>query len=91
VLSGRGLCDFLIPCTGESYISVNFDFFIWLGSGLCVGLITCTEEPSGCQSVVSFVFCQRSLRRPDHLYRRVLWFSVCCECCVLSRRGLCGA
>ena len=68
-----------------------FWFFIWLGSGLCVGLITCTEEPSGCQSVVSFVFCQRSLRRPDHLCRRVLWFSVCCECCVLPRRGLCDA
>jgi len=25
----------------------------------------------------------------DHLYRRVLWLSVCCDCCVLSGRGLC--
>ena len=27
--------------------------------------------------------------RADHLSRGVLWMSVCCECCVLSGRGLC--
>jgi len=27
--------------------------------------------------------------RADHLYRGVLWISVCCECCVLLGRGLC--
>ena len=25
----------------------------------------------------------------EHLYRKVLWLSVCCDCCVLSGRGLC--
>jgi len=29
------------------------------------------------------------VRLADHLYRGVLWMSVCCECCVLSGRGLC--
>ena len=29
------------------------------------------------------------MRRADHLYRGVLWMSICCECCVLSGRGLC--
>jgi len=29
------------------------------------------------------------VRRADHSYRGVLWMSVCCECCVLSVRGLC--
>ena len=29
------------------------------------------------------------MRRADHWYRGVLWMSVCCECCVLSGRGLC--
>jgi len=25
----------------------------------------------------------------EHLYRKVLWLSVCFDCCVLSGRGLC--
>jgi len=29
------------------------------------------------------------VRRADHSFRGVLWMSVCCECCVLSGRGLC--
>jgi len=29
------------------------------------------------------------VRRTDHLSRGVLWMSVCCECCLLSGRGLC--
>ena len=29
------------------------------------------------------------MRRADHLSRGVLWMFVCCECCVLSGRGLC--
>ena len=29
------------------------------------------------------------MRRADHLYRGDLWMFVCCECCVLSGRGLC--
>jgi len=29
------------------------------------------------------------MRGADHLYRGVLWMSVCFECCVLSGRGLC--
>ena len=29
------------------------------------------------------------MRRADHSFRGVLWMSVCCECCVLSGRGLC--
>ena len=29
------------------------------------------------------------MRRADPLSRGVLWISVCCECSVLSRRGLC--
>jgi len=29
------------------------------------------------------------VRRADHLYRGFVWMSVCCECCVLSVRGLC--
>ena len=31
----------------------------------------------------------RSVRRADLMYRGVLWMSVCCECCMLSVRGLC--
>ena len=29
------------------------------------------------------------MRQDDHSPRGVLWMSVCCECCVLSGRGLC--
>jgi len=29
------------------------------------------------------------VRRADLMYRGVLWMSVCCECCMLSGRGLC--
>ena len=29
------------------------------------------------------------MRLADHSSRGVLWMSVCCECCVLSGRGLC--
>ena len=29
------------------------------------------------------------MRRADHSSRGVLWMSACCECCVLSGRGLC--
>ena len=29
------------------------------------------------------------MRRADHLYRGVVWMSVCFECCVLSGRLLC--
>ena len=59
------------------------------GRGLCDGPIPRPEEPYGCLSVVSVVCCRaevsatvRSLvqRRPR---------DVCCECCVLSGRGLC--
>jgi len=57
--------------------------------GLCDGLLTCTEESYGCLSVLSVVFCQVEFaRRADHLYRRVLWMSVCCECCLLLGRDL---
>jgi len=57
--------------------------------GLCIGQITYTEESYGCRSVVSVLCCQKSLRRPDHLYRGVQWMSVFFECCVLTSRGLC--
>jgi hypothetical protein len=41
--------------------------------------------------LVSVVYCQVevSATRADLSYRGVLWISVCCECCVLSGRGLC--
>jgi hypothetical protein len=29
------------------------------------------------------------VRRADQSSRGVLWMSLCCECCVLSGRGLC--
>ena len=45
--------------------------------GLCNRLFTCTEESYGCLSVVSVVCFQRFLRPADHLYRGVLWISVC--------------
>jgi len=38
---------------------------------------------------VSGLCCQSFLRRSDHLYRNVLWISVCCECCVSSGKCLC--
>jgi len=56
---------------------------------ICIGQITYTEESYGCRSVVSVLCCQRSLRRPDHLYRGVQWMSVFFECCVLTSRSLC--
>jgi len=40
-------------------------------------------------SIVMCVIRLTSLRRADHSSRGVLWKSVCCECCVLSGRGLC--
>ena len=40
---------------------------------------------------MSVVCCQVevSATRADHSSRGVLWMSVCCDCCVLSGRGLC--
>jgi len=41
-------------------------------------------------SVLSFVCCQVELWRwADPLYRGFVWMPLCCECCVLSGRGLC--
>jgi len=70
-------------------MSVCCECCVLSGRGLCDGLITRPEESYGCLSVVSVVCCQVEVSATaDHSYR-VLWMSVCCECCVLSGRGLC--
>ena len=62
VLSGRGLCDGLIPCPVESYV---------------------------CLSVVSVVCCQVEVCATGRSLVQRSTMSVCCECCVLSGKGLC--
>jgi len=60
------------------------------GRVLCDRLITCTEESYDCLSVMRVVCCQVGfVRRAVHLYRGVLWMSVCCKFCVLSGGVLC--
>jgi len=53
VLSGRGLCDGLIPCREESYGRLSVVSFVLSGRFLCYGLILLTEESCGCLSSVS--------------------------------------
>jgi len=72
------------------WISFCCECFVFSCRYLCDGLIRFTEESCGFLSVVSVVFVScRSPRRADHLYRGVLWMSVCFECCVLSGTVLC--
>jgi len=53
-------------------------------------LITRKEESYGCLSVVSVVCCQVEVcATADQSSKGVLWMFVCCECFVLSGRGLC--
>ena len=58
VLSGRGLCDGLIPLPEESYGCLSCECCVLSGRGLCDRLITRPEESYGCLSDVSVVCCQ---------------------------------
>jgi len=59
------------------------------GRGLCDGLITRPEEPYGCLSVVSVVCCHVEVCAMGRSLVQRSPMCVCCECCVLSGRGLC--
>jgi len=59
------------------------------GRGLCDGLIARPEESYGCLSVVSVVWCQVEVCATGWSLVQRSAMDVCCECCVLSGRGLC--
>jgi len=59
------------------------------GRGLCDGLIPCPEESYGCLSLVSVVCCQVEVSAMGRSLVQRSPMGVCCECCVLSGRGLC--
>jgi len=59
LLSGRGLCDWLITRPEESYGCLSVVSVVCRQVEVCAtGLITRPEESYGCLSVVSVVCCQ---------------------------------
>ena len=59
MLSGRGLCDGLIPCSKEFYGCLSVcECCVLSGRGLCDGLIPCPEEFYEYLSFMSVVCCQ---------------------------------
>jgi len=71
-------------------MSVCCECCVLSGRGHCDGLITRPEESYGCLSVVSVVCCQVEVcATADQSSKGVLWMFVCCECFVLSGRGVC--
>jgi len=59
------------------------------GRGLCDGPITRPEESYVCLSVVSVVCCQVEVSATGRSLVQRSPMDFCCECCVLSGRGLC--
>ena len=79
MLSGRGLCDELITRPEESY-------------RLCC-VVVCDLETSRMGAPYIYIYMIRMAARLLRSWVRIppgAWIFVCCECRVLSGRGLCG-